>query len=237
MAEAVQTASESLPAAAARFAKSSIGSKALMAITGLAMWGFLITHLAGNLLVYLGPKAVNDYSRMLHTVPELLWLIRSALIVSIVVHFGVAIRTTMANRRARPVPYAYANNAPASLASKTMVWSGLFALAFLAYHLLHFTIRSISPQNVTTLADGSIDVYRMLVLGFQQPLVSLFYVLAQIALAGHLSHGVYSQFQHLGLWGPKWSPWLKNASVIIGYGMSALFISIPVAVVAGWVHL
>ena len=238
MAEAVESASgDSLPAAVMRFVKSSIGGKAIMAVTGLIMWGWLIAHLAGNLLLFLGPDATNDYSKMLHAVPEILWLLRAVVIVAIVAHFYIAIRTTFENRAARPVPYAYANKTEATLASRTMIWSGLVVVTFIVYHLLHLTLHKIYPDHVQLRADGSVDVYRMLVMGFQIPAVSMIYIVGQLFLAGHLSHGVYSQFQHLGLWGPKWSPFLKKASVVVGYGMSALFISIPFSVIAGLVKL
>ena len=116
-----------------------------------------------------------------------------------------------------------------------MMISGALVLAYFGYHLAHFTWRITGPQPTALLANGSYDAYTMLVMGFQQPLIAVTYVVAQVLLAAHLSHGIYSLFQHLGLWGAKWTPFLKNMSLAVGYGLCGAFAAIPLAVLLGFI--
>lgn len=220
--------------------KSSIGSKMLMAVTGLGIWVWFLTHLAGNLMIYGGPELVNGYAAKLHATPALLWIARLALFVLFPLHIGAAIRTSMHAKAARPQGYAYANNTPANLGSKTMLITGLMVAAFIAYHLAHFTWHWTNPDDIRTVQiDGitGIDVYRMVVLGFSRPLIAILYIVAQLLLAQHLVHGLYSMFQHLGLWGPSWTPAVKRGAYLLGYGVAAAFISIPLSVMFGLVKL
>jgi len=226
------TTDEPLFGSWARFAMGSVGSKVVMAITGLGLWVFILGHLAGNLTAFAGRDLFNHYAAALHANPALVWAVRLALLVGFPLHIWAALRTARLNGAARPVPYAWQNRAPARLAARTMVQSGLVVLAFFAYHLAHFTWRVTGPMP-PLLADGSFDPYGMLVMGFQQPLIALFYVLAQVLLAAHLSHGLYSMFQHLGVNGPRWTPWLKSAAQTVGYFLCAAFASIPLAVLLG----
>jgi succinate dehydrogenase / fumarate reductase, cytochrome b subunit len=232
MADAVSQKSHTLLGDLVDFGKSSLGSKVIMALSGAGLWLFIIAHLAGNLTVFLGRETFNHYAEALKGNPPLLWFVRSALIVGFPVHILTAIRTAMLNREARPVQYAYANNSPARLAAKSMLLSGLLVLAFFLYHLAHFTWQITGPQPGNG-PSGLADPYGMLVAGFQQPLIAVFYVLAQVLLAAHLSHGIYSLFQHLGVAGKQLSPALKTAGQVLGYGICALFISIPVSVLLG----
>lgn len=215
------------------FAMGSVGSKMVMALTGAFLWVFLCGHLAGNLLLYVGRDTFNNYAATLHHTPLLLWSVRVGMIVCLPVHFLTSIRTTMMNRAARPQDYAYANNAPARAAATTMILSGLVVVAFVCYHLAHFTLRVTGPQPGAVTAAGENDAFSMVLAGFTNPLIAGFYVLGVGLLAMHLSHGLYSMFQHLGLWGKKWTPWLKNASLVVGYGMCAAFASLPLAVFMG----
>ena len=214
------------------FLTSSVGSKVMMALTGLGLWVFVTGHLAGNLLAFVGRDAFNAYAAGLKGNPILLWGARSALLLGIPLHFFFAVRSTQVNKAARPVAYAYDNKTPARMAAKTMVISGLVIAAFFAYHIAHFTLRVASVTDSLG-PNGVFSPFDMLVQGFQHPLIAGFYVVAQLLLAQHLSHGIYSLFQHLGLWGKRWTPFLKNASLVIGYGLCAAFISIPVSVFLG----
>ena len=220
-----------------RWASSSIGSKVLMAISGLALWVFIVGHLIGNLLVFLGPNATNAYAFALKGNPELLWVARLGLVAMLIIHVATAIRTAQWNEAARPVPYAFENRAPASLAARTMLISGLVVLCFLVFHLAHFTLVIIHPDELGTDIQGRPDVYRMVVLAFRRPLVAAIYIVGQMLLASHLSHGIYSLFQHLGLWGKSWTAWLHRASKVVGYGIAILFITIPWAVLMGAIKL
>ncbi len=210
-----------------RLATGMIGTKIVMALTGLGLWLFIIAHLAGNLTVYGGADLFNEYAAKLHATPQLLWFVRVMLLIGFPLHIGTAIRTTMLNKAARPEAYAYANKAPTRLAAKTMTLSGLVVLAFLGYHLAHFTYR------VTGGALASQTPYQMLVTGFSQPVIALFYIVAQVLLAMHLSHGLYSLNQHLGFWGQRWTPFVKTAALVIGYGLCLAFLSIPLSVMFG----
>lgn len=218
-----------------RFLMSSVGSKYIMAITGLGLGLFLCGHLAGNLLTFIGRDAFNHYAATLAATPLLVWPTRIALLLGIPLHFFTAARSTQLNRAARPVAYAHEAKAPASTASKTMMLSGLVILSFFLYHLAHFTWRFTGPQPTLLTADGHYDAYAMLVMGFQQPLIAILYIVSMVLLAAHLSHGIYSLFQHVGAWGAKWTPALRKASLVIGYGLCALFASIPLAVLVGFI--
>lgn len=237
MAEAMElkreTTGESLVGSLVKFMKSSVGAKVVMAITGLGLWLFIIGHLAGNLLAYIGRDTFNAYATALKSNAPLLWGTRTALLIGIPLHVFTAIRTVQLNRAARPIGYAYANKTPARAAAKSMMLSGLVVLVYFAYHIAHFTLHVTGPQPAALLPDGHYDAYSMLVMGFQQPLIALLYVVAQVLLAAHLSHGIYSIFQHLGFWGPKWTPFLKNAALVVGYGICAAFASIPLSVLLG----
>jgi succinate dehydrogenase / fumarate reductase cytochrome b subunit len=228
-----ETSAEPLFGSLAGFAASSVGSKMVMAVTGLGLWAFIVGHLLGNLLAYAGRDAFNQYAATLHNTPALLWSARIALLVGFPLHILTALRTVAMNREARPLEYAYQNKTPARLAAKSMMLSGLVVLVFFAYHLAHFTWRWTGPMPAAPLPNGDWDAYSMLVMGFQQPLIAGFYVLAQVLLAAHLSHGLYSMFQHLGLWGRRWTPWLKGAAQLVGYGLCLGFASIPLSVLLG----
>lgn len=239
MAEAMElkreTTGETLVGSLMKFFSGAIGAKVLMALTGLGLWAFTIGHMGGNLLVFVGKDAFNHYAATLQGTPLLLWSARLALLVGFPLHILTAFRTVALNRAARPQAYAYEERTPVRMAAKSMLLSGLVVLAFFAYHLAHFTLRVTGPQATALTADGHHDAYAMLVMGFQQPLIAGFYVVAQVLLAAHLSHGIYSLFQHLGLWGSKWTPFLKSASLAVGYGLCAGFASIPLAVLMGFV--
>ncbi len=217
---------------------TSIGAKVVMAVTGVGIWLWFLTHLLGNLTIYGGPEVMNGYAVKLHAQPALLWVARIALLIAFPLHIWSAIRTRMHAKAARPVPYAYENRTPANAGSKAMLISGLLMAFFILFHLAHFTWHWVSPEHVQTVTiDGvqGIDAYRMLVLAFQKPLMSIFYIAFQIVLAQHLVHGLYSMFQHVGLWGPSWTPAVKRAAYVLAYGVAAAFISIPLSVMFGLV--
>lgn len=229
------SAGDTLIGSITKFLMSSVGSKVVMAITGLGLGVFLVGHLAGNLLAFLGRDVFNHYAATLKGTPILVWGARTALLIGFPLHILAAVRSVMLNRAARPVAYAHENKAPATEGSKTMMLSGALVLVYFIYHLAHFTWRLTGPQPQVLAPDGSFDAYSMLVMGFQQPLISLVYIVAMVLLAGHLSHGIYSLFQHLGFWGPRWTPFLRNAGLVIAYGLCAAFAAIPLAVLMGFI--
>ena len=226
----------------AKLFKSSLGKKYLMAGSGAAMFLFVIGHMVGNLQIFLGAEQLNAYGHFLQSTPEILWPARLGLLAMVGLHIWSAMKLSAENRAARPVPYA-GTPAPlaASYASRTMLMSGLIIASFLGYHLLHFTVLTpainLTGQDFAKLTDahGHHDVYRMMVTGFQHPVVAGFYVLAMALLCLHLSHGVSALFQSLGLRSPTWNPVLDRFGCVAAWVIFLGFIAVPVAVLTGLV--
>ncbi|MBA3273863.1 MAG: succinate dehydrogenase cytochrome b subunit, partial [Chthoniobacterales bacterium] len=162
------------------FTRSSIGRKIIVAATGVMLLGFVVGHLLGNLQIFLGPDWINSYAEHLRDLGPLLWLIRIFLLVNVVAHIYYTIRLTIDNRRARPEKYAQKDYVKATFASRYMWLSGLVVLAFIIYHLAHFTVQVVDPRFALLKADplGRHDVYSTMVYGFQTWWVSAFYILA-----------------------------------------------------------
>ena len=218
------------------FLSSSIGKKVLMALSGLALSGFVLAHLAGNLLIFRGPGALNAYAAKLEHLGPWLWVPRAGLLAAIIVHIWTSVQLSLENRRARPQPYARFRPVETTLAARTMMATGILLLAFLIYHLLHFTFRVTNPEISHGLdAFGRRDVYTMVVRSFQQPLLSLAYLLGVGAVCFHLSHGIASTCQTLGLNNERTLALVSQAgawaAVLIFLGYSA----IPLAALLGMV--
>jgi len=214
------------------FLGSSVGEKMIVAVTGVILILFVIGHLLGNLQIFLGPDWINGYSQHLHDLGPLLWAIRAFLLATVIIHIGVTIRLAIENRRARPERYREREYVKATFASRHMVMSGLIVLAFIIYHLAHFTVRVTDPRFALLKADpfGHYDVYSMMVYGFQNYYVSAFYLLGLFLLALHLSHGTSSFFQSLGLNDKKLTPRLATAGRVFAWLVFIGYTSIPVAV-------
>ena len=213
---------------------TSVGQKCVMAVSGLFLVLYVLVHLAGNLGVFSGRDAFNSYAALLHSVPKLLWVLRLVLIASFVLHVVISIRLSMHNRRARGVQaYARRRWQATSMASRTMLWAGLLLLAFLLFHLAHLMWGWVYPDHARlTDAQGRPDVYAQVVLGFQNVWVVLFYVLAQVVLFMHLSHGFNSAGHTLGL-NSVGSRVLRVSGVVVSVAIFVLYTSIPVAVQLG----
>jgi succinate dehydrogenase / fumarate reductase cytochrome b subunit len=211
------------------FACSTIGRKVVMAVTGLVLFGFVFVHMLGNLQVYLGPEALNHYGvllrQLLHGAG--IWIARAVLLAAVSLHIWSATSLTLSSRRARPVGYREQKWKESTYASRTMRWGGAIILLFVIYHLLHFTIGTVHPSFI----EG--DVYHNFVEGFRVVPVSLFYILAMLALGLHLQHGVWSMFQTLGVSHPRYiraahiGAWIFALVIVLGN------ISFPLAVLAG----
>ncbi len=219
---------------------SSIGKKFIMAITGLLLFLFVVAHLVGNLQVFLGPEVINRYGNFLQTNIELIWPARIGLLVIIALHIWAAIQLTTENRAARPQPYAQHEVVAASYASRTMIWSGFIVLAFIIYHLLHFTLEvkaiNFTGKDFSELQDGrgQHDIFAMMVLGFRNPVVVAFYVLSIGLLCLHLSHGLSAMFQSLGWKSPAYAPLLEKAAKTVSWLIFLGYISIPLAIWMGY---
>ena len=182
--------------------RSSIGKKYIMAISGFALFLFVIAHMAGNLQIFLGRDAINAYAAFLKSKPGLLWSARVGLLILVALHITAAIQLVSENSDARPVKYDEGRPTAASLASRTIFVSGLVIFAFVIYHLLHFTFGVTNPEFLTTkdpVDPLRHDVYGMMIAGFTNPWVSAFYIISMGLLCLHLSHGVSSAFQSLGI--------------------------------------
>ncbi len=217
--------------------RSSVGRKAMVAVTGLLLVGFVVLHLAGNLLIYGGPDAINAYAKKLSELGPLLWGARAALLATVLVHLWTSIQLAIESRRARPQGYRKPQSRETTLAARTMALSGLLLLACIVYHLLHFTFR-VTPPSLSHLTDalGRHDVYAMMVLSFQHAPIALGYVLAMGLLALHLDHGVASVFQTLGWADDRSLPRLGLASRVIALLVFVGYSSIPLAVLFGWLR-
>lgn len=217
------------------FYQSSIGKKWIVAVTGLMMLGFVVGHLAGNLQIFIGWESINRYGKFLKGIGELLWIVRAVLIVAVVLHIVTTIQLSIANRAARPIGYKKKRAVQASLAGRTMIWSGSYLLCFIVVHLLHYTLLVIHPEYQSYFdALGRPDIYRMLLVGFSNVWMSGFYVVGMLLLCSHLAHGIGSMTQTLGIQTRKIA-WLFTNGGRIFAGLLAIgYISIPVAVLAGF---
>lgn len=225
-----------------RIWNSSLGKKYAMAITGVALVGFLIAHMLGNLQIFLGPEALNRYGHFLQSTPELVWPLRIGLLAMVVLHIAAAVALTRQNRAARTVSYAHFKVVAASYASRTMFMSGLIIFVFIVYHLLHFTVQlpaiNLTGQDFRALEDVKQrhDIYQMMVIGYRNPLVSGFYVLGIALLSLHLSHGIRSMFQSLGLSNRAYGRFLNGLAITAAIVIFAGYCSIPAAVLMGLIR-
>ena len=207
-----------------------------MAVSGLFLLGFVVAHLAGNLCIFGGQDLLNSYAQHLEDLEPLLWVARVVLLMLVVLHITTAVQLTLENRKARPVPYHKKENAQTTYAARTMAMSGVIVLAYIVYHLLHFTFKVTHPAISHGIdPHGHRDVYAMVVLSFRDPRVALFYVFAMALLSLHLSHGFKSLFQSLGFNNEKLEPKLAAAARALALLIFIGYSSIPLSVLLGFV--
>ncbi|GAB4182105.1 MAG: hypothetical protein Fur0032_23220 [Terrimicrobiaceae bacterium] len=213
---------------------SSIGKKTIVSLTGIALVLFVIGHLGGNLTIYFGPDVLNAYAMHLADLGPLLWLIRLGLLAIVTLHIYFTMLLWVENRKARPAKYAVFAPMKTTVFARSMRLTGLVVLAFIIFHLLHFTVRVIDPayQNLHTMLDGREvhDVYKMVVLGFSNPIISMVYIIAVFLLAMHLSHGVGSLFQTLGLTNKRLQPLFELGGRLLSTVLFLGYASIPVSI-------
>ena len=209
------------------FYESSIGKKAVMAVTGAMLGGYALAHMIGNLQVFAGRAQINGYAELLHAHPLLLWIARVVLLAAVGLHIVTALQLWLLKRRARPIAYCKQAQVPPGYASRTMLWTGPLLAAYVVYHVMHLTLGDAG------LPFRPLDAYDNVVAGFQIPAVSAAYVAAMLVLSLHLYHGVWSIFQSLGVSHPRYTRLLKRLSAAVAILVGAGFISIPVAVVTG----
>ena len=218
------------------FYRSAVGKKAVMAITGIGLFGFVLIHMLGNLKLYLGAEEFNHYAEWLRVagtpvVPEkgLLWIFRVGLLALVGIHIHAAVTLTLMSRRARPEGYKQLATQKATYASRTMRWGGVIIALFVIYHLAHFTwgFSWAHPDFV----HG--DPYHNLVAGFSVWPVAVIYVLANLVLGLHLYHGLWSLSQSLG-WNPvRFEPWRRRIAQVFALVITLGNLSFPIAVLTG----
>ena len=215
---------------AMRFYQASIGKKAVMAVTGVVLFGYLVGHLAGNMQVYLGAEQMDRYATFLHSMPVLLWGVRALLVACVVLHIMASLQLQKLKLDARPTGYVKKEAIESSLASRSMIRSGAMIAAFVVYHVLDLTTGVAGAAQFRELR-----AYENLVYSFRRLPVSAFYIVGMILLGMHLYHGLWSIFQTVGFSHPRYSPMIKRASAWVAILMAAGFISIPIAVLTGLV--
>lgn len=220
------------------FWRSSIGKKWLVALSGLALLGFVAGHLVGNLQMFGGPSKINAYAEFLHANEKPLWVARIGIIAAFVLHVAATITLVLQNKSARPQAYQLGRNVQAKISTRTMAYSGLTVLSFVVFHLLHYTFRLTDPR-FKVIAEGGLletshDVYRMVLLGFQSPLVSGFYLLSVGLLSLHLSHGISSAVQTFGLESKRSAQRIRQTGRLLSGAIFVGYASIPTAVLLGF---
>jgi succinate dehydrogenase / fumarate reductase, cytochrome b subunit len=222
--------------------RSAVGKKAVMAVTGIILFGFVLIHMIGNLKLYEpgelnGQRYLDAYGYFLRHVGEpalpaygALWIARVVLLAAVVLHIWAAWQVTRMSRAARPQGYSFRNKVHTSYASRTLRWGGVIILLFVIYHLLHFTTGTVHPD----FQEGK--VFHNMVTGFRVWYVSLFYIVAQIALGLHLYHGLWSLFQSLGWNHPRFNRWRNGFAHAFAWIVTLGNISFPLAVLTGLVR-
>ncbi len=238
-----------------RFFGSTIGRKILMAATGVVLILFVIGHLVGNLQIFEDPDRINGYAQFLHSLGPVLWVVRIVLLTCATIHIWAATVLALEARKARgTTPYKSQLWIQAALASRYMRWTGYVVLAFILYHLAQFTLGVAQADSFkenlpyytmqgdyhvmgfTVVRAGTVvaDVYSMVILGFSNPVVAAFYIVAVGLLALHLLHGADSLFQTLGLRNRRWASGLR---AVVTIGCALYFLgnaAIPGSVLAGF---
>jgi succinate dehydrogenase / fumarate reductase cytochrome b subunit len=220
------------------FYRSALGKKAVMAVTGIVLFGFVLGHMLGNLKLYMGAEALDHYAVFLREMgyPLLphgvgLWIARLLLLGAVLLHIHSATVLTLASRAARGVAYEERDTLVASYASRTMRWGGVIIAAFVVYHLLHLTTGAVHPE----FQHGA--VFRNVVIGFQSWPASTFYIVANLLLGLHLYHGLWSMFQSLGWNHPRFNLWRKRFAQTFAIVVTLGNVSFPIAVLTGFVTL
>lgn len=220
----------------AGFFGSSIGKKIVMAVTGIMLVGFVVAHVIGNLQLYLPPHGgeypIDAYGKFLRTFLHGggIWIARAGLLTAVLLHIWAAWTLTLMNLAARPVGYQTLKPLASTFSSRWMRVSGSVVLVFIIYHLLHFTVGTVHPN----FEHG--HVFHNVVTGFQVPWVSGFYIVAMLCLASHLSHGIWSMLQTLGLSHPRYNGLRKALAAILTVLVIGGNISFPIAVLTGFVR-
>lgn len=209
---------------------TAVGKKVAMALTGILMVLFLVSHMASNVLVHFAPEKLDAYAEWLRSFGALLWVARLGLLALVGVHIAAAYQLTQMARAARPASYGKQELQVSSYASRTMRWGGVLLLVFIVYHILHYTTGTLHPDFVPG------EVGRNLIVGMQVKWTAIFYAVAMLALGLHFWHGVWSVFQTLGFNHPAWNATRKVIAVGLAVLVAGGFLTIPLAALFGFLR-
>ena len=216
---------------ALRFYDVYVGKKAVMAVTGFMLFGYVVGHLLGNLQIFIPPEngvyQINPYAHFLHSHYVLLWCARSALLVAIGWHIIAAIQLWLLKRKARPIAYYKKDDVPSAYAARTMLWTGPIIAAYVVFHILHLTTGNLDHHY------EELQAYQNVVWGFRDYAFSAVYIAAMIVLCMHLYHGIWSMLHSLGWDHEHYPPMLKRLSAVVSILIAIGNISIPIAVMTG----
>lgn len=212
---------------------TTIGKKALLAVSGAVLFGFVIQHMLGNLQVFLGPETFNGYAEGIKSKPALVWAVRGVLLAALITHVALVVQLYTRSLAARPVGYRVKKNIATSYAAATMKYSGPALLLYILFHLAHFTFPGLSLGGHEF---SPLDPYGNFVAGFQIPWVTLLYVTANLLLGMHLYHGGYSLLQSLGLNHPRYNARARMAARAFAFLVTTGNVVMPIAVLVGLVH-
>ncbi len=203
-----------------------------MAVTGLIGIGFIVGHIAGNMMAFKGAEAMNGYAETLHTtLAEPLWILRAVLVTAVILHVTAAYQLTRVSHAARPEKYAVRKPQSSTYASRLMRWGGVVVLAFIVFHILHFTTGDVRPGNFIA---G--DPYENLVSSFKVWWVSFFYLVSMALLGLHLYHGAWASIRTIGARGRSSKPLHKSFAIALATFAWLGFSIIPLAVMLGWIN-
>jgi succinate dehydrogenase / fumarate reductase cytochrome b subunit len=212
-----------------RLYDATIGKKIVMAVTGFILVLFVVVHMTGNLQILGGATKINHYAELLRTSMPLLWAARLGLIASVGLHIRAALQLYALKARARPVAYAKKGHRGATLASRAMIWSGYGLGLFIVYHILHFTTGTAHSDFI----EG--DVFHNVTTAFRNPLIAGIYLVSMGFFFLHLSHGLFSFTQSLGLSHPRYSAAAKGIARVVAVIVAAGFAAVPIAVLTALV--
>ena len=209
------------------FWRTAVGKKIAMAVTGILLVGFLISHMISNTLVFVNPQHLDDYGALLRSFGPLLWVARGVLLLAAIIHICAAWQLTRMAKAARAVSYVHLERRVNSYAARTMRWGGVLLLVFIVFHILHLTLGQFHPD----FREG--EVGHNLISGMQVLPVAIFYFVAMVALGMHFAHGVWSALQTIGLSHPAWNRTRYGLAIALALLVAGGLATIPLAAMLG----
>lgn len=213
---------------AGEFWRSTVGKKIVMAITGLIGLGFVISHVASNVVIFQDPAKVDQYAKFLRSFGPLLWVARGVLVAAVILHVVAAVQLTRRKQAARPVGYRAKDPQVSTFASRSIRWGGALLAAFIVWHLADLTWGWVTPGHV------HLEPSRNIVRSLSRWPVAVFYVLAMVSLGLHIYHGAWSSMRTLGAARPSAHPLRRGLPIVLAVAVAGGFASIPLAVLFGF---